>query len=85
MGSNWWRSYYSKEIEILYLYKNIGADGIKTGFLTVEKYSLACFCKERFLEELTAVGSGFDTKNKDQENLSKMINMGLFEILILSE
>ena len=23
------------------LYKNIGADGIKTGFLTVEQYSLA--------------------------------------------
>ena len=29
------------------LYKNIGVDGIKTGFLTVEKYSLASTIKKR--------------------------------------
>ena len=41
------------------LYKNMGVDGIKTGFLTVEKYSLASSMqvKER---RVTAVASGFD-------------------------
>ena len=44
------------------LYKNIGADGIKTGFLTVEQYSLAASTKvgER---RITVVASGFKTKN----------------------
>ena len=37
------------------LYKNMGVDGIKTGFLTVEKYSLAASLKtkeRRFINEL---------------------------------
>ena len=44
------------------LYKDMGVDGIKTGFLTVEQYSLAASMKiaER---RLTSVGSGFTTKN----------------------
>jgi len=58
------------------LYKNIGVDGIKTGFLTVEKYSLASSIK---LEErrVTAVGSGFETKNSRSRESIKILNWGL--------
>jgi len=42
------------------LYKNIGADGIKTGFLTVEKYSLASSIKHGD-RRINAVASGFKT------------------------
>ena len=58
------------------LYKNIGADGIKTGFLTVEKYSLASSIKvgER---RLTAVASGFETKNSRSRESLKLFNWGL--------
>ena len=58
------------------LYKNMGADGIKTGFLTVEKYSLASSVKsgER---RLISVASGFDTKNSRSRESIKMINWGL--------
>ena len=44
------------------LYKNIGADGIKTGFLTVEKYSLSASVKKGS-RRINSVGSGFDTKH----------------------
>ncbi len=58
------------------LYKNMGVDGIKTGFLTVEKYSLASSMKvgER---RINAVGSGFDTKNKRSRESAKMLNWGI--------
>jgi len=58
------------------LYKNIGADGIKTGFLTVEQYSLAASLKtaER---RMTAVGSGFKTKNSRSRESLKILNWGL--------
>ena len=36
----------NKVIEILYLYKNVGVDGVKTGYLSVEKYSLASSMKK---------------------------------------
>ena len=44
----------------------MGADGIKTGYLAVEKYSLASSIKKR--RRLIAVGSGFTSKMKDQDN-----------------
>ena len=58
------------------LYKNIGADGIKTGFLTVEKYSLASSIKvgER---RITAVASGFISKNSRSRDSAKVLNWGL--------
>tara|TARA_Y100001936_G_C15786916_1_gene514352 strand:- start:10 stop:744 length:735 start_codon:yes stop_codon:yes gene_type:complete len=58
------------------LYKNIGADGIKTGFLTVEQYSLASSIKptER---RLTAVGSGFKSKNSRSRESLRLLNWGL--------
>ena len=58
------------------LYKNIGADGIKTGFLTVEKYSLASSI-EVGKRRLTAVGSGFNTKNGRSRESMKILNYGL--------
>jgi len=58
------------------LYKNVGADGIKTGFLTVEQYSLAASMKvgER---RLTAVGSGFKSKNSRSRQSLRLLNWGL--------
>jgi len=58
------------------LYKNFGADGIKTGYLAVEKYSLASsiFRKGR---RLIAVGSGFETKNLRSRESSKLLSYGL--------
>jgi len=58
------------------LYKNIGADGIKTGFLTVEQYSLATSI-EVGKRRITAVGSGFKTKNSRSRESMKMLNWGL--------
>ena len=55
------------------LYKDIGADGIKTGYLAVEKYSLASSV-ERNGRRLVAVASGFKTK-KDRSNESKKLLM----------
>ncbi len=58
------------------LYKNMGVDGIKTGFLTVEKYSLASSMKvgER---RINAVASGFNTKNSRSRESIKFLNWGL--------
>ena len=58
------------------LYKKIGADGIKTGFLTVEKYSLAASIlnKER---RITSVASGFNTKNSRSRESAKILNWAL--------
>ena len=58
------------------LYKNIGADGIKTGFLTVEKYSLASSIKVG-KRRLTAVASGFETKNSRSKESIKILTWGL--------
>jgi len=55
------------------LYKNIGADGIKTGFLTVEKYSLSASVKKGS-RRINSVASGFNTKNKRSRESSKMIS-----------
>ena len=58
------------------LYKNIGADGIKTGFLTVEQYSLASSMKID-KRRITAVASGFKTKNSRSRESIKILNWGL--------
>ena len=58
------------------LYKNIGVDGIKTGFLTVEKYSLASSMKKGE-RRLTAVASGFKSKNSRSRESAKILNWGL--------
>ena len=58
------------------LYKNIGADGIKTGYLSYEKYSLASSIK-RNDRRLIAVGSGFSTKNARSKQSLKLLTWGL--------
>jgi|TARA_B110000444_G_scaffold255621_1_gene290337 serine-type D-Ala-D-Ala carboxypeptidase (penicillin-binding protein 5/6) len=58
------------------LYKNMGADGIKTGYLAVERYSLASSL-ERNNRRLIAVGSGFETKNARSRESSKLLTYGL--------
>ena len=57
------------------LYKNVGVDGVKTGYLAVEKYSLASSMikKER---RLIAVVSGFPTKNIRSSDSLKLLNWG---------
>jgi D-alanyl-D-alanine carboxypeptidase (penicillin-binding protein 5/6) len=58
------------------LYKNLGADGIKTGYLAVEKYSLASSIN-RNGRRLIAVGSGFNTKSARSKESSKLLTYGL--------
>jgi serine-type D-Ala-D-Ala carboxypeptidase (penicillin-binding protein 5/6) len=58
------------------LYKNLGADGIKTGYLAVEKYSLASSIVRKG-RRLIAVGSGFETKNDRSRQSSKLLTWGL--------
>ena len=58
------------------LYKNFGADGIKTGYLAVEKYSLASSIKKGE-RRLIAVGSGFDTKNSRSRQSKRLLTWGL--------
>ena len=58
------------------LYKNIGADGIKTGYLAVEKYSLASSIIKN-QRRLIAVGSGFQTKNSRSKESIKLLTYGL--------
>ena len=57
------------------LYKNIGADGVKTGYLAVEKYSLASSMKKND-RRLIAVASGFPTKNLRSSDSLKLLNWG---------
>ena len=68
------------------LYKNIGADGIKTGYLAVEKYSLASSII-RNGRRLVAVGSGFETKNSRSKESSKLLIYGLtnFDLVEISK
>ena len=58
------------------LYKSLGVDGIKTGYLAVEKYSLASSVY-RNGRRLIAVGSGFDTKNARSKESAKLLTWGL--------
>ena len=58
------------------LYKNMGVDGIKTGFLTVEKYSLAASMKVGN-RRINSVGSGFKTKNSRSRESAKMLTWAL--------
>ena len=58
------------------LFKNIGVDGIKTGHLAVEEYSLASSIK-RDKRRLIAVGSGFKTNSLRSSQSRKLLNWGL--------
>jgi D-alanyl-D-alanine carboxypeptidase (penicillin-binding protein 5/6) len=58
------------------LYKNIGVDGIKTGHLVVEEYSLASSIKKKS-RRLIAVGSGFKTNALRASQSRKLLTWGL--------
>ena len=58
------------------LYKNIGADGIKTGYLAVEKYSLAASVKGKE-RRIISVISGFNTKQARSIDSMRIINWAL--------
>ena len=58
------------------LYKNFGADGIKTGYLAVEKYSLASSIV-RNGRRLIAVGTGFSSKNSRSKESRRLLTHGL--------
>ena len=64
----------------------MGADGIKTGYLAVERYSLASSL-ERNGRRLVAVGSGFETKNSRSRKSSKLLTYGLtnFDLVEISK
>jgi len=71
------------------LYKNIGVDGIKTGHLVVEEYSLASSIKKK-TRRLIAVGSGFKSNALRTSQSRKLLTWGLtntetFEISKQSE
>jgi len=57
------------------LYKNVGVDGVKTGYLAVEKYSLASSMKKNE-RRVIAVASGFETKNHRSSQSLKLLNWG---------
>jgi len=57
------------------LYKKVGVDGIKTGYLAVEKYSLASSMLKD-TRRIIAVGSGFPTKNLRSTQSLKLLNWG---------
>jgi len=58
------------------LYKNMGVDGIKTGYLAVEKYSLASSIT-RNGRRLIAVGSGFNSKKARSKQSARLLTYGL--------
>ena len=57
------------------LYKKVGVDGIKTGYLAVEKYSLASTMKKD-TRRIIAVGSGFPNKKFRSSESLKLLNWG---------
>ncbi len=58
------------------LFKNIGVDGIKTGHLVVEEYSLASSIKKD-TRRLIAVGSGFKSISSRTRESRKLLTWGL--------
>ena len=58
------------------LYKNFGVDGIKTGYLAIERYSLASSLYRKG-RRLIAVGSGFDSKKDRSMESAKLLTWGL--------
>ena len=67
------------------LYKNMGVDGIKTGYLAYEKYSLAASMK-RNGRRLIAVGSGYNTKNSRSKETAKLLTYGItnFDTILIA-
>ena len=60
----------------LLLFKNLGVDGIKTGHLVVEQYSLASSIMKES-RRLIAVGSGFNSIGSRSSESRKLLTWGL--------
>ena len=60
----------------LLLFRNMGVDGIKTGHLVVEEYSLASSIKKE-TRRLIAVGSGFKSISSRAKESGKLLTWGL--------
>ena len=58
------------------LYKNMGVDGIKTGYLAYEKYSLASSMKKKN-RRVISVASGFETKKLRAKESAKLLTYGI--------
>ena len=58
------------------LYKNFGVDGIKTGYLSYEKYSLASSLVKN-KRRLISVGSGFTSKKERSKQSARLLFYGL--------
>ena len=54
----------------------MGVDGIKTGYLSTEKYSLAASIKRKE-RRFISVGSGFETKNARSKESAKLLTYGI--------
>ncbi len=68
------------------LYKNFGADGIKTGYLAVERYSLAASIKRKD-RRLIGVGSGYKTKRDRSRESAKLLTYGMtnFDLIRITQ
>ena len=58
------------------LFKKLGVDGVKTGYLAVEKYSLASSLKKD-TRRLIAVGSGFESNSARTSQSIRLLSWGL--------
>ena len=60
------------------LYKDIGADGLKTGHLSVSGYGLAASAKNND-RRLIVVGNGFSSSQKRSQGTARLLNWGFRE------
>ena len=60
------------------LYKDIGADGLKTGHLSVSGYGLAASAKNKD-RRLIVVGNGFSSSQKRSQGTTRLLNWGFRE------
>ena len=60
------------------LYKDMGADGLKTGHLSVSGYGLAASAKNNE-RRLIVVGNGFSSSQKRSQGIARLLNWGFRE------
>ena len=60
------------------LYKDIGADGLKTGHLSISGYGLAASAKNNE-RRLIVVGNGFSSSQKRSQGTARLLNWGFRE------
>ncbi len=60
------------------LYKDIGADGLKTGYLSISGYGLAASAKNSG-RRLIVVGHGFTSQQKRSQGTARLLNWGFRE------